>query len=182
MSQDTVRSSKFLSHVLRHKPERIGITLDQAGWTSVDDLIEKANQHGIFLTRERLCEVVRDNDKQRFALSEDRERIRANQGHTVPVDLGLTPQTPPELLYHGTATRFLSAIREQGLLPRRRRHVHLSLDAVTARSVGSRYGKPVVLIVRAGMMHAAGHVFFRSKNGVWLTARVAPEYIEFPDR
>jgi len=181
MSQDLVRISKFLSHVLRHKPERIGIALDEAGWTSVDDLLEKANQQGVPLTRERLCAVVRDNDKQRFALSEDGARIRENQGHSVQVDLGLTPRTPPELLYHGTATRFLNAIREQGLLPRRRHHVHLSLDAVTARKVGSRYGKPVVLAVNAGAMHAAGHDFFCSENGIWLTARVAPEYIAFPE-
>ena len=121
--------------------------------------------------------MVRTSDKQRFAISEDGTRIRANQGHSVPVELGLLPQVPPEQLYHGTATRFLDSIRIQGLLRGDRHHVHLSANADTAVKVGSRHGQPVVLIVHAGDMHHAGHVFFRSDNGVWLVAHVPPAFL-----
>jgi putative RNA 2'-phosphotransferase len=175
----SVRTSKFLSLVLRHDPGRIGIRLDEAGWVSVDELLAAAAAHGVALTREGLREIVATSDKQRFALSADGARIRANQGHSVEVDLQLPPREPPERLYHGTVEEALPGIREQGLLRGARRHVHLSLDVDTATKVGRRRGEPVILTVRAADMHAAGHVFYRAENGVWLTEHVPARFIIF---
>lgn len=172
--------SKFLSLVLRHQPETIGLELDAQGWARIDALVERANAHGRALSHERIEAVVRDSDKQRFALSDDGLRIRANQGHSLLVDLALPAQAPPAVLYHGTATRFAESIRVQGLRKCNRQHVHLSSDPETALTVGSRHGDPVVLRVRAGRMHACGHAFFRAENGVWLTEAVAPEFIDWP--
>ncbi|MEM7777424.1 MAG: RNA 2'-phosphotransferase [Pseudomonadota bacterium] len=169
------RTSKFLSYVLRHHPEAIGLELDNAGWTDVDDLIAKANAQGRRLDRDLIVAVVVGNDKQRFKLSQDGQRIRASQGHSRQVDLGLEPITPPELLYHGTAERFLDSILADGLVPRDRQHVHLSADVPTAIAVGQRHGRPVVLRVAAGAMANDGHTFYRSDNGVWLTDRVPAE-------
>ncbi|VTS05583.1 RNA 2'-phosphotransferase [Tuwongella immobilis] len=180
MSNAHVSMSKFLSLVLRHQPQTIGLSLDANGWADVDELLTRANQHGKRISRELLEAIVRDNDKQRFAFNDDRTRIRANQGHSVSVDLELTPKTPPELLYHGTATRFVASIRAQGLLPRSRQQVHLSADEATAIAVGKRHGKPAVLIVAAAEMHAAGHAFFQADNGVWLTDTVPPQFLSFP--
>lgn len=177
---DLVKLSKFLSLVLRHKPDEIGLTLDSNGWAEIDELIRLSNQHGQPLTRELLDKVVAENDKKRFALSEDCLRIRASQGHSVSIDLALVPKQPPVNLFHGTATRFLESIKREGLRPGNRQHVHLSLDEVTATKVGQRHGKPVVLLVRAGEMHANGHIFFLSDNGVWLTEQVPVEFIGFP--
>lgn len=176
-----VRVSKFLSLVLRHRPEGIGITLDTAGWVDVDELLAASGRAGVPLDRATLERVVAENDKRRFALSPDGRRIRASQGHSVAVELGLDPVAPPEVLYHGTATRFLESIRREGLRPGSRTHVHLSGDEATARAVGSRHGSPVVLTVAAGAMHRAGHRFFRSENGVWLTDSVPSEHLRFPD-
>ncbi len=167
-------ASKFLSYVLRHKPEEIGLTLDAGGWAMIDDLLARAT---VPLDRTALQRIVANSDKQRFAISPDGLRIRANQGHSFDVDLGLAPLPPPDLLYHGTATRNLDAIRAEGLNKRDRQHVHLSPDPETARSVGMRYGPPVVLTIAAGRMHGAGHVFFRSQNGVWLTEHVPPAFL-----
>lgn len=178
---DLVRTSKFLSLILRHQPDRIGLTLDANGWANVDELIRLANQHGFPLTRPLLERVVAENDKQRFALSDDGQRIRANQGHSLKVDLQLSPSQPPDVLYHGTAARFIDSIRSEGLRAGKRQHVHLSADIATARKVGQRHGKPVVLVVRAAEMAAAGHRFYLSANGVWLTERVPAEFIEFPE-
>jgi putative RNA 2'-phosphotransferase len=172
--------SRFLSLVLRHDPARIGITLDSAGWTDVAALLAAAAAHGTAITREQLVEVVATSDKQRFALSPDGERIRANQGHSVEVELALAPATPPDVLYHGTVDRFLASIREQGLIKGARHHVHLSADLVTAEKVGGRRGRPVVLVVRAAEMVAAGHPFFVSLNGVWLTDHVPASFLDFP--
>lgn len=180
MDQRLVRLSKFMSLVLRHDPGAIGITLDPQGWVEVDDLLAAAGRAGTALDRETLLRIVAESDKQRFALSEDGRRIRANQGHSVEVDLALAPLDPPALLYHGTATRFLEGIRRDGLLKQSRQHVHLSADEATAVKVGQRHGRPAVLRVRAGDMAAAGHQFFRSDNGVWLTDHVPPEFLEFP--
>lgn len=180
MPADPVRLSKFLSLVLRHDPQRAGLVLDDAGWVAVDDLLVGCARAGVTLTREQLEEIVRSSDKQRFAFSSDGERIRANQGHSVEVKLDYVPQTPPELLFHGTATRFLDSIRERGLVRGGRHHVHLSSDTETARKVGQRHGRPVVLSVRAGDMHRAGHVFLRSANGVWLAESVPVDWLEFP--
>lgn len=180
MDRALVRTSKFLSKVLRHAPGSVGLRLDDAGWVDVDDLLAAAAGAGVALDRATLERVVAENDKQRFALSPDGRRIRASQGHSVPVELGLEPRTPPDLLFHGTADRNLPSIRAQGLVPGRRTHVHLSADAETAARVGQRHGRPVVLRVNAGEMHRAGHPFYLSENGVWLTAAVPPEHIGFP--
>jgi putative RNA 2'-phosphotransferase len=177
---DLVKISKFLSLVLRHKPEMIGLVLDEQGRASVEDLIRLAKEHGQAITRPVLERVVAENDKQRFALSADGNFIRASQGHSIDVDLGLAPAEPPEVLYHGTASRFLDSIRAAGLHAGGRQHVHLSLDVATATKVGQRHGRPVVLVIRAGDMSKAGHAFYRSANGVWLTERVPIAFIEFP--
>jgi putative RNA 2'-phosphotransferase len=181
MNSSVVKQSKFLSRVLRHDPGTIGLTLDAQGWADLQALIELANRKGMRLSRERIAEIVAQNDKQRFALSPDGQRIRANQGHSIEVDLGLPPAVPPEVLFHGTATCFLDSIRTQGLLPGRRQHVHLSLERATALKVGQRHGQPALLVVRSGLMHAAGSVFHVADNGVWLTARVPVDFLEFPE-
>ncbi|MDX2092532.1 MAG: RNA 2'-phosphotransferase [Kofleriaceae bacterium] len=174
----TVRISKFLSLVLRHDPARIGITLDDAGWTDVDALLAAMAKHRHSISREKLVEIVTTSEKQRFALSPDGTRIRANQGHSVEVDLELAPTTPPARLYHGTVDAFLASIRAQGLVRGARHHVHMSADVETATKVGARRGTPVVLVIRADEMAAAGHTFFRSENGVWLTETVPPQFLE----
>jgi putative RNA 2'-phosphotransferase len=174
----TVKVSKYLSKHLRHQPERIGLTLDEAGWVEIDVLIAAATAHGFRLTRDELDHVVAANDKQRFAI--DGTRIRASQGHSIDVDLGLPPATPPSYLYHGTVGRYLDAIRAEGLRPMNRHDVHLSADRETATRVGARRGRPVVLSVDAQAMHRDGHVFHVSANGVWLTQAVPPRYLRFP--
>lgn len=171
------RLSKFLSFVLRHNPDEIGITLDAQGWTDVGRLLMQAAEHGLPITRAELNTIVAQNDKKRFTLSADGSRIRAAQGHSVAVDLGLTPVEPPEHLYHGTAIANLAAIRAEGLTPRSRQQVHLSPDVKTAIAVGGRHGKPHVLTVQTARMHAVGHAFYQADNGVWLTDTVPPEYL-----
>ena len=170
-------TSKFLSFVLRHKPEAIGIALDRGGWVDVDVLLGACSRHGRPLRRADLDEVVATNSKKRFAFSHDGQRIRANQGHSTGVDLGYEPAEPPDVLFHGTVCRHLPSIRSNGLLPMGRHHVHLSPDEGTARSVGSRRGKPVVLRIDARAMRDAGHVFFESPNHVWLTEVVPSAFI-----
>jgi putative RNA 2'-phosphotransferase len=177
MKSQLVATSKFLSLVLRHRPDVIGIELDAEGWVPVEDLLAACAQHGRAISREQLDTVVRTNDKQRFAFSADGTRIRANQGHSLQVDLGLVPVEPPELLYHGTVPRFLDSIRRDGLTKGERHHVHLSPDVGTATKVGQRRGRPVILVIDAGQMFRDGHKFYRSENGVWLTYAVPPEYI-----
>ncbi|GAA3619476.1 RNA 2'-phosphotransferase [Nonomuraea rosea] len=173
-----IRISKYLSKHLRHEPERIGITLDEHGWVPVDVLLRAAADHGFTITAAELWQVVEANDKQRYAIEDG--RIRASQGHSVSVDLDLPVLEPPEVLYHGTVGRFVAAIKEEGLRPMNRHHVHLSPDRGTATRVGSRRGVPVVLVVAAGAMHADGHAFRRSANGVWLVDQVPPGYLRFP--
>lgn len=176
----SIRTSKFLSLVLRHEPAKIGITLDDAGWTDVAALLAACAAHGVVISRDELAEIVASSDKQRFALSADGTRIRANQGHSVDVDLELPAATPPARLYHGTVAEAVPSIRTEGLTKRARHHVHMSADTETATKVGGRRGKAVILVIRADAMAAAGHEFFRSANGVWLTDHVPAEYIEFP--
>ncbi|MEV5352315.1 RNA 2'-phosphotransferase [Streptomyces sp. NPDC052693] len=176
----TVKVSKYLSKHLRHQPERIGIALDEAGWVEIDTLIAAAAAHGFGFTREELDHVVATNDKRRFAV--DGTRIRASQGHSIDVDLGLPPAEPPAWLYHGTVARHLDAIRAEGLRPMDRHAVHLSPDRETATRVGARRGRPVVLTVDAGAMHRDGHVFHVSPNGVWLTETVPPRHLRFSER
>lgn len=172
--------SKFLSLVLRHKPGAIGLQLDQAGWASISELIEKAGKSGVRMTSELIRQVVATSDKQRFSISADGSRIRANQGHSVPVDLGLQATVPPERLYYGTAIRNLNVIRQENIRRGGRTHVHLSQDEATARNVGKRHGSPVVLTIMAREMAGVGFTFFRSVNGVWLTEWVPAEFIAFP--
>jgi putative RNA 2'-phosphotransferase len=177
VSNQFTHISKFLSLVLRHNPDEIGISLDDEGWTPVDTLLSAMARHGQQISREQLEEVVASNDKRRFAFSADGRLIRANQGHSVEVDLGLVACAPPELLYHGTVERFLDSIRAQGLVRGNRQHVHISSDRETAARVGQRRGRPVVLVVEGGRMHKDGHRFFRSENGVWLTEAVPAQYL-----
>ncbi len=175
----TKQTSKFLSLVLRHAPEHIGIVLDEHGWTDVDTLIAKANAAGVGLDRTTLLEIVRTSDKQRFTLSADGARIRAAQGHSVGIDLDLAPSVPPAILFHGTARTNVDAILAEGLKPGRRRHVHLSPDEETAHRVGMRHGAPVIFRVDTARMHADGLIFWQADNGVWLTDGVAPAYLRF---
>ena len=173
------RISKFLSLILRHAPETIGLVLDEHGWVDVEELIAKAAQKGKSFSWAELDEVVITNDKQRFAFNEDKSRIRASQGHSIDVELQLEIKEPPETLYHGTVPKFLDNIRRQGLQKMSRHHVHLSADRSTAEKVGSRRGEAVILIVRSKEMHADGFEFFLSENGVWLTNHVPVKYIDF---
>ncbi|KAA9378531.1 RNA 2'-phosphotransferase [Microbispora cellulosiformans] len=170
-----VRVSKYLAKHLRHEPERIGIELDAHGWVAVDTLLTAAAAHGFPISRAELEQVVADNDKRRYVI--EGERIRASQGHSVAVDLDLPVAEPPPILYHGTVARNVEAIREEGLRPMERHHVHLSPDRETATRVGARRGRPVVLVVDAAAMHAAGHRFRLSANGVWLVDHVPPAYL-----
>lgn len=166
--------SKHLSYILRHRPDSIGIELDTAGWVDIDLLISKSPK---ISNREDVAFVVANNDKQRFVISEDGQKIRANQGHSVSIDLGLKSSLPPDILYHGTATRFLEAIMEQGLKKMNRQHVHLSPDLTTASKVGGRHGKLAILTVDVAAMVALDLPFYVSKNGVWLTDHVPPQFL-----
>jgi putative RNA 2'-phosphotransferase len=178
---DLVAISKRLSYVLRHSPGSVRLTLDPGGWVAVDDLLAALAAHGRPVTRAELDTVVACNDKRRFAVEpgpDGRDRIRASQGHSVAVDLGLAPADPPPALYHGTSASVLGQIRAEGLRKGRRHHVHLSTDTVTARRVGARRpGEVVILEVDAAAMAADGHLFYRSANGVWLTDHVPPRYL-----
>lgn len=169
--------SKYLAKHLRHAPEALGLTLQDGGWVLVDDLLAAAEAHGFPIDYDELVEVVETNDKARFAFDATGDRIRANQGHSVAVELHLEGAEPPPLLYHGTVARSLAAIRAEGLSRMDRHHVHLSADVATARRVGARRGRPVVLTIHAGRMHRDGHRFYRSTNGVWLTEAVPPAYL-----
>ncbi len=175
---EIVRTSKFLSYVLRHKPESIGITLSSQGWVKICELLKAAKQEGKNISRTLLDEVVFTNDKQRFAYSPDGLSIRANQGHSIAVDLELKALTPPEILYHGTADKYIAAIRDNGLLKKSRHHVHLSASKETAVRVGGRHGKPLVLLIKTTPMSADGYKFYLSANGVWLVDHVPTQYLE----
>ncbi|MEU8926744.1 RNA 2'-phosphotransferase [Kitasatospora sp. NPDC048545] len=172
-----VGASRTLSRILRHEPGLVGITLDGSGWVRIDELLAALAAKGRPLTRAELDHIVATNNKRRFGYSADGLSIRANQGHTVAVDLGLAAAVPPHVLYHGTADRHLAAIFREGLRPMTRRDVHLSADTETATRVGARHGRPVVLTVNAAAMAAAGHEFRLSDNGVWLTDAVPPQYL-----
>ncbi|MEZ3181153.1 RNA 2'-phosphotransferase [Streptomyces pimonensis] len=176
----TAKVSKYLAKHLRHQPEKIGLTLDEGGWAEIDALVTAASAHGFRFTREELDHVVAVNDKRRFAI--EGTRIRASQGHSVEVVLGLAPATPPPYLYHGTVARNMEAIRTEGLRSMNRHDVHPSADRETATRAGARRGRPVVLSVDAAAMHRNGHVFHVSANGVWLTRAVPSRYLRFPAR
>jgi len=181
MEKRLVKKSKFLSLVLRHKPEVIGLKLDEAGWVSVNELIKACSENKFELTLGELREIVETNDKKRFAFSDDGKRIRASQGHSVDIELGYSPAIAPDKLFHGTASRFLGSIFSKGLIKGNRHHVHLSADVETAHSVGTRHGKPVVLEIDSAQMQTDGFLFYISENGVWLTDSVPVEYIVFPN-
>ena len=172
--------SKFLSLILRHKPETVGIKLDGNGWADVEELLEKINASGWAVTFAELEKVVRENDKQRFSFNEDKTKIRANQGHSVKVDVELEEKIPPEFLYHGTIERNAKSIAAQGLVKGSRLYVHLSADVETARKVATRRrGNPIIYKISAQKMHDDGYKFFQSKNGVWLTDTVPPKYLSW---
>lgn len=171
------KTSRYISLILRHKPETIGITLDEHGWADVEALIEGVNRT-YPLNMDILERIVAEDEKQRYSFNDDKTLIRANQGHSVPVDVELEETEPPEYLYHGTATKYESAIDEQGLIPKSRLYVHLSTDVDTANKVGARHGKPVIYKVKASEMYKDEVKFYRSVNGVWLTKAVEARYLE----
>lgn len=182
MDKQSVGVSKFLSFVLRHRPDAIGLTLDREGWASITELIQRATASGHKIDENSIQKAVAENDKKRFSISSDGKSIRAVQGHsTAEVAMSYEARVPPPRLFHGTASRFVSAIEREGLRPGGRHHVHLSADQETAMRVGKRHGKPVVLIVRSREMQAAGHNFYLAENGVWLTESVPNNFIDFPD-
>ena len=174
-----IKISKYLSLILRHKPEVIGLELDNQAWALTDELLQKLNNKGTNLSFDELKEVVLRDNKKRYIFSSDFKKIRANQGHSIPVELDLKETKPPEFLYHGTAERNMHSVKEKGLIKGKRHHVHLSSDIDTALNVGKRYGKPVILKIKAGDMHKAGLVFYLSENDVWLTEYVSPDFILF---
>ena len=178
MEATLVRISKFISLVLRHNPAKIGLTLDENGWASVDELLSKSAKAGQHFDRPTLEQVVAQNDKKRFAFSVDGQKIRASQGHSIEVDLALQPVSPPDVLYHGTTIRFHQSILEKGLIPGSRNHVHLSADVQTASIVGKRHGKVIIFTVKTRKMEQDGYLFYLSENKVWLTAHVPIQYLK----
>lgn len=170
---DLTRTSRFISLILRHKPEEIGITLDEHGWANVDELL-----NGVQIDMPTLEHIVATDDKQRYSFNEDKTLIRANQGHSIPVDVELEEVKPPKFLWHGTGEKYMQDIYRAGLIPKSRLYVHLSLDTETALMVGKRHGRPVLLRVDALKMHEDGHKFYLSKNGVWLTKSVPISYLD----
>jgi len=173
------QTSKLLSLVLRHQPEHINLSLDQNGWAMVDELLDRLADHGEAISMDQLEEIVATNLKKRFAFNEDYTKIRANQGHSIDVELNLIPQQPPAFLFHGTIEMFIGSIQELGLQKMNRQHVHLSADIETAQKVGSRRGKPIILKIQSELMHQNGISFFLSENNVWLTDAVPAHYILF---
>ncbi len=179
MNKNIKHISKLLSLILRHDPSVIGIQLDKNGWAEVSELVIGINKNGQNIDVDLLDEVVETNDKKRFAFNEDKSKIRANQGHSLSVDVELKEMVPPDVLYHGTVQRFLDVIRKEGLKKGGRQHVHLSHETDTAKNVGSRRGQPVILSVDTMRMHSEGFKFYKSENGVWLVDKVLPQFISF---
>lgn len=177
LEMNSNETSKFIALILRHKPETIGITLDEHGWANVEELVAGIAKQQAF-DRDMLEEIVRTDSKMRYSFNEDHTLIRANQGHSIPVDVELEEKTPPDILWHGTGEKYVSSIDAQGLIPKSRLYVHLSADYATAVKVGSRHGKPVVYTVAARDMQKAGYQFYQSVNGVWLTKRVPAEFLK----
>ena len=179
MQNDLTKTSKYISLILRHKPSAIGITLDEHGWADVKDLISGINASGSYhLNMEMLEEIVRTDDKQRYSFNDSHTLIRANQGHSIPVDVELEKVIPPDVLYHGTGEKFAASIEKEGLLPKSRLYVHMSSDIETARIVGERHGKPVIYVIDCKRMAEDEYTFYLSKNQVWLTEKVPPCYLQ----
>ncbi|BAY62260.1 phosphotransferase KptA/Tpt1 [Calothrix brevissima NIES-22] len=178
MNNRLIKISKFLSKYLRHQPESLGITLESGGWVNVQELLAACAKHQFPITLQELQEVVANNDKKRFSFDSTGTMIRANQGHSVEVDLQLEPVTPPNVLYHGTGHKSVESILQTGIAKMSRHHVHLSADIATAKTVGARHGKPVVLAIDTASMYQAGYQFYCSDNGVWLVDNVPPEYLQ----
>lgn len=172
--KNNTKISKYLSYILRHNPQSIALQLDNQGWANIDELIKKTTEFR--LTKDLIIQITKDSPKQRFIIKQN--KIRANQGHSINIDLGLEASTPPNYLYHGTATRFLDSIKKEGLISKERQHVHLSSDIQTAKEVGIRHGKPVILQIASSSMEKAGYLFYLSDNGVWLVKSVPTEFIE----
>lgn len=170
--------SKYMSLILRHKPETIGISLDEHGWADVDGLINGIAQKNEGFNMDILEEIVRTDNKQRYSFNDDKTLIRANQGHSINVDVELEEKEPPEYLYHGTGKKYVKSIDRIGLIPKNRLYVHLSKDVETAENVGKRHGKEVVYCVSSGQMYRNGHKFYLSENGVWLTKEIPVKYLE----
>lgn len=176
--KDLKSTGKFIALILRHHPETVGITLDQHGWADVQELIDGINKTGNhYIDMAMLEEIVRTDNKQRYAFNEDKTKIRANQGHSIPVDVQMEKKVPPEILYHGTGEKYTESIEQQGLIPKSRLYVHLSKDIETARKVGSRHGRPVIYQVASGQMSLDGIEFYLSANGVWQTKNVPVKYL-----
>ena len=175
---DNIKLGKFLSLILRHKPETIGLNLDENGWADVKNLIDLVNRHqGKLLDFDRLCKIVETNNKKRYSFNFDKTKIRANQGHSIQVDVELKIQNPPDILYHGTAKKYEQSIDEQGLIPKNRLHVHLSADSETAKIVGKRHGELLTYTIDCKRMIAENHIFYISENGVWLTEQVPVKFL-----
>lgn len=180
MEKQLKHTSKFMSLILRHKPGEIGLQLDENGWADVQELITKMNAKGIAADKAMINAVVETNDKKRFAYNEDRSKIRASQGHSIEVDLDLTPIEPPAVLYHGTTGKYIDSILRTGLQKQNRQHVHLSATVETAKAVGSRHGKPIIVTIEAKAMWDDGLLFYLSANKVWLADLVPPQYLSLP--
>lgn len=178
-TQEIKKISKFISYVLRHAPEKLKLEMDENGWVNTEELVQKLNNKTPNFNMKNLETVVEENNKKRFAFNSDKSKIRANQGHSIKIDLAYEPTEPPEFLYHGTAIRNIESIKNQGLIKGNRHHVHLSADKATALNVGQRHGKPVILIIETKKMHEAGHEFFISENQVWLAEVIPAEFIRF---
>ena len=176
--KDLKKTSIFISLILRHRPEAIGISLDEHGWADVDELIKGINKTDDYnIDMGILEEIVRTDNKQRYRFNEDKTKIRANQGHSINVDVELKEAEPPEQLFHGTGEKYVASIRKEGLIPKSRLYVHLSKDKETAEKVGARHGKPHIFFIHSGKMFRAGYKFYLSENGVWLTKAVPPEFL-----
>lgn len=169
--------SRYISLILRHKPEVIGITIDKHGWAKVEELIQGIEKNNPEFNMEALEEIVRTDNKQRYSFNDDKTLIRANQGHSIPVDVELEEKEPPKILYHGTGEKYIESIGQNGLIPKSRLYVHLSKDVETAKAVGKRHGKEVVYSINSGQMYKDGYKFYLSKNEIWLTKKVPKKYL-----
>lgn len=176
--QNDIELGKFISLILRHKPEVVGITLDENGWADTQELLSGINASGRYIDLPILERIVRENNKKRYSFNEDKTKIRANQGHSILVDVEMKEMLPPDELYHGTAERFLESIRKKGILKMNRQYVHLSADIETARTVGRRHGKPIVLVIDTRKMVEDGYPFWLSDNGVWQSEEIKWEYVK----